>query len=202
MKLFLSLSIIIIGLLSISIFLIFKSRDEKYKKYFLITCIIIALISGALVNPIETGLSYYDQEASQFAANIVKDNPNATWIMVNSNKGDIFLPVGAHTINSINTYPDLNKWRQFDENNSFLDDYNRYAHINIELSNDNPTSFIKDGSDLTDKLNIILNVNDLKDLNVSYIVSTSDISNFTTDRIKFEDIYKNNKLIIYRVDYA
>lgn len=202
MKLFLSLSIIIIGLLSISIFLIFKSRNEKYKKYFLITCIIIALISGALANPIETGLSYYDQEASQFAANIVKDNPNATWIMVNSNKGDIFLPVGAHTINSINTYPDLNKWRQFDENNSFLDDYNRYAHINIELSNDNPTSFIKDGSDLTDKLNIILNVNDLKDLNVSYIVSTSDISNFTTDRIKFEDIYKNNKLIIYRVDYA
>lgn len=202
LRLFLSLSIFLIGLLSISIFLIFKSEDKKYKEYFLITCIFIVLISGTLVNPIESGLSYYDQEASKFVVDIVQEEPDAIWIIANSNKGDIFLPVGAHTINSINTYPDLDKWHQFDENSDLIEEYNRYAHINIKLVNDNSTSFVKDGSNLTDKLNITLNVNDLKDLNVSYIVSNEDIIYLSTEQITFDEIYKNNKFIIYRVIYA
>ena len=141
LKFFLCLSVFLIGLLSISIFLIFKSGDGKYKNYFLIACIFIALMSGTLVNPIESGISYYDKEASQFAADIVQDDPNATWIMINPIKGNSFLPVGARTINSINTYPDLDRWHKFDKNNQSFDDYNRYAHIFIKLSKDHRTSF-------------------------------------------------------------
>lgn len=199
LKFFLCLSVFLIGLLSISIFLIFKSGDGKYKNYFLIACIFIALMSGALVNPIESGISYYDQEASQFAADIVQDDPNATWIMINPIKGNSFLPVGARTINSINTYPDLDKWHKFDKNNKSFDDYNRYAHIFIKLSKDDSTSFALVNADM---FNVTLNINDLKDLNVSYIASDEDISDFSTENVEFDEIYKNEKLRIYSVDYA
>ena len=199
LKFFLCLSVFLIGLLSISIFLIFKSGDGKYKNYFLIACIFIALMSGALVNPIESGISYYDKEASQFAADIVQDDPNATWIMINPIKGNSFLPVGARTINSINTYPDLDRWHKFDKNNQSFDDYNRYAHIFIKLSKDHRTSFALVNADM---FNVTLNTNDLKYLNVSYIASDEDISDFSTENVEFDEIYKNEKLRIYSVDYA
>ena len=199
LKFFLCLSVFLIGLLSISIFLIFKSQDDKYKNCFLIACIFIALMSGALVNPIESGISYYDKEASQFAADIVQDDPNATWIMINPIKGNSFLPVGARTINSINTYPDLDRWHKFDKNNQSFDDYNRYAHIFIKLSKDHRTSFALVNADM---FNVTLNTNDLKYLNVSYIASDEDISDFSTENVEFDEIYKNEKLRIYSVDYA
>lgn len=199
LKFFLCLSVFLIGLLSISIFLIFKSGDGKYKNYFLIACIFIALMSGTLVNPIESGISYYDKEASQFAADIVQDDPNATWIMINPIKGNSFLPVGARTINSINTYPDLDRWHKFDKNNQSFDDYNRYAHIFIKLSKDHRTSFALVNADM---FNVTLNTNDLKYLNVSYIASDEDISDFSTENVEFDEIYKNEKLRIYSVDYA
>ena len=199
LKFFLCLSVFLIGLLSISIFLIFKSGDGKYKNYFLIACIFIALMSGTLVNPIESGISYYDKEASQFAADIVQDDPNATWIMINPIKGNSFPPVGARTINSINTYPDLDRWHKFDKNNQSFDDYNRYAHIFIKLSKDHRTSFALVNADM---FNVTLNTNDLKYLNVSYIASDEDISDFSTENVEFDEIYKNEKLRIYSVDYA
>lgn len=198
-KFFLCLSIFLIGILSVSIFLIFKSGDEKYKNYFLIACIFIVLMTGALVNPIESGVSYYEQESSQFAADIVQNDPNATWIVLNSFYGDIFLPVGACTINSVNTYPELDRWSQIDKDHKYFDDYNRYANIIIKLNKEKSASFALAHADA---LNISLNVNNLKDLNVSYIVSGEDISNFSTAYIKFDEIYKNDKLIIYHVDYA
>ncbi len=199
LKFFLCLSVFLIGLLSISIFLIFKSGEEKYRNYFLTTCIFIVLMSGALVNPIESGISYYDHEASQFAAYIVQNDPNATWIITDSVFGNIFLPAGAHTINSINTYPDLDRWSHFDRNNESFDVYNRYAHIIIKLSKDNPTSFALENDAI---FNVTLNTNDLKDLNVSYIVSGENISDFSTENVEFDEIYKNDKLRIHKVDYA
>ena len=153
-------------------------------------------MSGALVNPIESGISYYDQEASQFAADIVQEDPNATWIIADSLFGNSFLPAGAHTINSINIYPDLDRWSQFDENNESVDVYNRYAHISINLNNENSTSFALESTDI---FNITLNTKDLKDLNVSYIVSGDDIGDYSTEDVEFDEIYKNDKLRIYRL---
>ena len=199
LKFFICLSVFLIALLSISIFLIFKSQDDKYKNCFLIAFIFIALMSGALVNPIESGISYYDLEASQFAADIVQENPNTTWIVLNPVKGNSFLPLGSHTINSINTYPDLDRWHQFDKNNKSLDDYNRYAHIFIKLSKKDSTSFAFERDDM---FNVTLNTNDLKELNVNYIVSDEDISEFSTENVEFDEIYKNDKLRIHKVDYA
>ena len=119
--------------------------------------------------------------------------------MINPIKGNSFLPVGARTINSINTYPDLDRWHKFDKNNQSFDDYNRYAHIFIKLSKDHRTSFALVNADM---FNVTLNTNDLKYLNVSYIASDEDISDFSTENVEFDEIYKNEKLRIYSVDYA
>ena len=93
----------------------------------------------------------------------------------------------------------MDRWHQFDKNNKSLDDYNRYAHIFIKLSKKDSTSFAFERDDM---FNVTLNTNDLKELNVNYIVSDEDISEFSTENVEFDEIYKNDNLRIYRVDYA
>ena len=197
-KFFIILAIFLVGLLSISIFIIFKSNNEKFKNYFLILCIFLVLTSGVLVNPIESGVSYYNQEPVQFAGGVVDKDPHASWIVTNVS-GNIFTSIGAPTINSVNTYPDLNRWEQFDENHQFTNAYNKYAHIYIKLSKENKTTFdeVYGG-----KLNVTLNVEDLKILNVTYVVSNEDISYFSTNNVTFDEIYKNNKIRIYKLEYT
>lgn len=197
-KFLIILAVFLIVLLSVSIFVIFKFNNEKYKNCFLILCIFIILTSGVLVNPIESGLSYYDQEPVQFVGKIVDNDPNALWIVTN-NHGSIFTSAGAPTINSVNTYPDLNRWEQFDENHEFINAYNKYAHITVKLTNENKTCFEESHGG---KFNVTLNVDDLKILNVTYLVSNNDISHFSTNNVNFDEMYKNDQIRIYKLEFT
>ena len=75
--------------------------------------------------------------------------------------------------------------------------YNRYAHISIDL--------IKDETHLellgADHFKIYLNYKQLKDLNVTYILSSRDLEGFSDDSINLEKIYSENSMNIYKVSY-
>ena len=43
--------------------------------------------------------------------------------------------VGAKTVNSVNVYPDLDKWHVIDPNGQYEEVYNRYAHILVDFQN-------------------------------------------------------------------
>lgn len=217
-------------ILSVAIFSIFKSSEDKYKNLFVIVCILIGFLAGGLVNPIELGVDYYNQAPVKEVQSIVADNPNANWIILGDNSpksppiGNIFIPAGAHTINSINTYPHLETWEKLDPNHKYINVYNRYAHVNVILTNSN-TKFrfkykhmdkkdkklessdinhIKDYKNIrNDIFDVYLNVNDLKKLNVSYIESSKNIEKFNNTNVSFTRIYSgnNNKLKIYKVNY-
>ena len=217
-------------ILSVAIFSIFKSSEDKYKNLFLIMCILIGFLAGGLVNPIELGVDYYNQTPVKEVQSIVADNPNANWIILGDNSpksppiGNIFIPAGAHTINSINTYPHLETWEKLDPNHKYINVYNRYAHVNVILTNSNTkfrfkhkhmdkkdkkiessdTNHIKDYKNIrNDIFDVYLNVNDLKKLNVSYIESSKNIEKFSNTNVSFTRIYSgnNNKLKIYKVNY-
>ncbi|WP_042707322.1 DUF7657 domain-containing protein [Methanobrevibacter wolinii] len=209
-------------ILSLAIFSIFKSSEDKYKNLFLIMCILIGFLAGGLVNPIESGVDYYNQAPIKEVQSIVASNPNANWIILGDNSpesppiGNIFIPAGAHTINSINTYPHLETWGKLDSSHKYIKVYNRYAYINVILTN-NDTKFKlkpKHGKNYktvnnsnnnyrNDIFDVYLNVNDLEKLNVSYIESSKDLGKFNNTNVSFTKIYSvnNNKLEIYKVNY-
>lgn len=207
---FYSLPIIIIAFIifTLSFYFILKSGDNRKAKIGFLCCVlIISIPAGGLVNPVEVGSDYFfDNPPLVEIASIVEKNPNAAWIV----DGDIVQPsaltsVGAHTLNSVNPYPNFNMWSILDSDNQSSDIYNRYALIHVDLVNDTPTTY-NCGDDQysinkSDQVNLFLNLNDLEKLNISYIVSSNDLEQFTSDNITFTRIYGFNSLRIYEINY-
>ena len=199
--LFIPVLIVSIFILGITLFIIFKSSDKKYANMFLVMCILISAMGGGLVNPIESGIGYYDLEPVQFVEGLVQENPNANWIVVGEREmQDMFIAAGAHTITSVNTYPDFEEWEKIDPDHKFEDVYNRYAHMNVNLSANESSKFERvPGRE--DIISVTFNVNDLEKLNVTYIESEQDLSEYSNDNVEFEKIYSYRNLKIFKVNY-
>ena len=155
-------------------------------------------MTGGLVNPIDHGTDViYESPLISEVEKIVESDPNALWI-TQTLPTDYIIPVGAKTVNSVNTYPDLKKWEKLDVNNQYSDIYNRYAHIVFDIQNTNDTTF-----ELLhpDRFAIHINVNDLEKLNITYIATDKNLEKFTNDNVTFKEISHVKKYKIYHVSY-
>ena len=174
------------------------ASSRKNQKLFLICIIATSFLTGALVNPIDYGTDViFESDFTQHVEKIVKNNPDALWI-TQGMPLDSIIPVGAKTINSVNTYPDLEKWQKLDTNNKSNDIYNRYAHIYIDFQKDKPTEFELVQFDL---FKLHLNVNDLEKLNLSYVATNNNLENLSNDNVMFEKIYQDYDFKIYEIKY-
>ncbi|MDD2644413.1 MAG: hypothetical protein PHC65_07010 [Methanobacteriaceae archaeon] len=181
-------------------FILNSGENKKAQTGFLVCILIISFTGGALVNPIESGVDvYFNQAPIQEVSHIVQNDPNATWIVEgNGIYIDELIPVGAHTLNSVNTYPNLKAWSSLDSNNNNLSIYNRYAHVPTFLTKDN-TSFNLIQADV---FALSLNINDLEKLNVSYIFTKNDLSGLNSDKVNFNKIYDHDGYKIYNIIYS
>lgn len=181
-------------------FILNSGENKKAQTGFLVCILIISFTGGALVNPIESGVNvYFNQAPIQEVSHIVQNDPNATWIVEgNGIYIDELIPVGAHTLNSVNTYPNLKAWSSLDSNNKNRSVYNRYAHVPTFLTKDN-TSFNLIQADV---FSLSLNVNDLKKLNVSYVFTKNDLSGLNSDKVNFNKIYDHDGYKIYNIIYS
>ncbi len=126
--------------------------------------------------------------------NISYTNHNAIWMVVSDNYviNNVPIMVGARTINSTNTYPNLELWEKIDEGGAHKDIYNRYAHILMNVTNDN-TSFELVEKDPPDMVIINVNRGDLSKLGVNYILSDKNLDAYNLlkiDTVEGYTIYK------------
>ena len=166
------------------------------KKLFIIYCCVICLFSGFLVNPIQKGIKEITNNSLIQAIDEINSEDEGLWLVeseafpVNNSP----LLAGAATINSTNTYPDLERWKMFDSENSSYDVYNRYAHIMVELT-DQKTSF-----ELleNDSFKIKLCYKDIRKLGVKYLL-TNRIYEDEIDGIKM--LMQQSGYTIYEIAY-
>ena len=176
----------------------FLASSKRNQKIFLIAVIAISFLSGALVNPIDYGTDQiYESPFINEVEKYVENDPDALWI-TQGLPIDYIIPVGAKTVNSVNTYPDLDKWEKIDDNNQYSDIYNRYAHITFDIQKEKDTSFELMQSD---SFIVHINVNDLEKLNISYIATNQNLDEFTNDNISFNEVYELNGYKIYEISY-
>ena len=71
----------------------------------------------------------------QEISKIHESDEQALWIVEGMELPFLNAPimVGAPTINSTNTYPDLERWRILDKSGKYEKNYNRYAHIGMYI---------------------------------------------------------------------
>ena len=105
--------------------------------------------------------------------------------------------VGAPTINSTNVYPDLERWHQLDPDGQYESVYNRYAHINVTLT-DEETRF-----DLlqADQFLLTLSFKDMEKLNVGYVLSAQDYSTLENIYVDLIPIAHERGYYIYKLSY-
>ncbi len=191
-------------LLGITFSVSFLSSSEKYQKMFLICIICLTFLGGALVNPVDSGTDViFGSEHFKHVEEIVEKDPNGIWIINEDGHkiNNMLIAAGARTINSVNTYPDLEKWQKIDPNNQSYETYNRYAHImvNIVDNNDTVTNFTLIKPDL---FQLNLKIDDLEKLNVSYIESAHNLDKHSNNNVHFTKLYEYKEHKIFKVDYV
>lgn len=190
--------IAVTGFVSLSTFLIISPMSRLRA----IALALMMLFMGATVNPINLGVDVvFKMPVGQKIAAIARDD-KGLWMVENDGVwiNDFPIMFGAPTINSVNVYPVLDRWKKIDPDGKNFTRYNRYANIIMTLTAA-PTEFIDMG--LLDHCKINLNVNDLPKLDVRYILSRNgDLEKFSTGAIKIRKLFDDAGSFIYSVDYA
>lgn len=147
---------------------------------------LLIIFSGATVNPLVKGTgAIYNKVLSKEIQTIKSEDKNALWAVFGDDMGSYLYANGVKTFNGIHFYPDLKSWELIDHEKKYINVYNRYAHILLELSE--TTSFQLLSPDL---FRAHLTVNDLKILNIKYILTKTDLN--AKDGI-FKEVYGKDK---------
>ena len=175
------------------------SVSQTGKKRFTVFCIAILVLSGGLVNPVQKGLATVYENDTVEAVQSISENDDGLWIVEHSYPvTNIPIMVGAPTINSTNVYPDIDRWHLLDPDGQYEDVYNRYAHIEISLTEED-TAFELLNPDL---FFINLNYGDLSKLNVKYILTSKDYDHFENVHFRLTKKAESGEFRIYEVTYT
>lgn len=187
----------LIIVIPIILFSIYFALRKSYD-LFLAICVLVAFFGGVLVNPIRQGTDViYDNELTREIYNISHDN-DGIWLVDNMDYPIPNLPimVGAPTINSTSVYPSLETWQKIDCDKEYEKVYNRYAHINVVLTQDNDEFQLV----APDHFRLNLNIDSVNKLSVKYILSNRDINKFSDEKVTFNEIYSVGNLKIFEVE--
>lgn len=187
---------------SLAVYFMLGCFSKKNSYIFLSLCVLMTFLAGVCVNPIESGADViYKNELIQAVKNI-DDSDTGTWIVEgdgNQMINNIPVLVGAPTLNSTNTYPNLEVWEKLDPTLKYKDIYNRYAHVLVGLNNDNDTSFHLERAGC---FKVNLDINKLKTLNIKYIISIRDLSSLYSENVNFQKLYEYDRFYIFKVNYV
>ncbi len=170
---------------------LFIVNKKKTNLIFVIMMIIVSIIGGLLVSPINKGLDVlYKKPLAKEVRKLVNEDEGSVFMVVNS--GILFsnyiMTNGAKTINSTNYLPNLELYYLLDEDKDQVGIYNRYEHVAINLV-EGETEFILNH---VDSITINLNYDDVCKTGVDYlVVNGSSLDNY-------EEVYSEYGIKIYK----
>lgn len=144
--------------------------NSKSSGILLLPVSLIVAVSGFCVNPTQAGTdALIASDAYTELRQLVELEPDADWVADNSILGQFCIASGAKCINSVNTYPVLNRWHRLDPDSKYEDVYNRYAYISVNPGEE------ATGFELiqNDSFSIDVSSDALKEIGVEYWLSTN-----------------------------
>ncbi len=199
--------LVVWAILAVVFYLLYRARKSKYTMAVLGVCTVV-LASSIWINPVAKGVPEITKsETMQQIRDLVKEDPQAIWLVVDMAYPATNIPAmaGADCLNTTQTYPQKTRWEMLDQEGEYEDIYNRYCHIRASLGSKTMLELVS-----TDYVEVTLSPEDLKKLNIRYIVSTNDfdekiltgITNiFTESGIEFQKYYEGAQLSIFRCVY-
>ena len=163
---------------AVIIYAFFAFSKKIFVALFAILLAITTIFSGMTVNPIRHGVDVvYDNDLM----NVISDTnskDSGRWVVDSNSQfaGDFLLMSGVSVINSVNTYPNLERWSMIDSKGNSKDIYNRYAWIFARIDNE-ATSQEKFNLTALDTFAVHLTHEDLIKLDVKYVMSDRELNN-------------------------
>ena len=188
-------------LFGISIFGIINMDKKIIRNCTIYVLIIIALITGLPVNPvIRTTDVIYKKPICEKFAEIREQEPDSLWLGDDTGiyLNNYMVANGLRNIDSTNVYPNLELFELLlgDEAEPQRQSFNRYEHMNINITEDRTHIELP----AADNMLIWLNYHDIEKLGVDYIVVKNDINERGYD-MEFEEIYNEDGLYIFKPVY-
>ena len=199
--------VVVWAILAVVFYLLYRARKSKYTMAVLGVCTVV-LASSIWINPVAKGVPEITKsETMQQIRDLVKEDPQAIWLVVDMAYPATNIPAmaGADCLNTTQTYPQKTRWEMLDKEGEYEDIYNRYCHIRASLGSKTMLELVS-----TDYVEVTLSPEDLKKLNIRYIVSTNEFDEkiaagttniFTDSGIEFQKYYEGAQLSIYGCVY-
>lgn len=199
--------LVVWAILAVVFYLLYRARKSKYTMAVLGVCTVV-LASSIWINPVAKGVTEITKsETMQQIRDLVKEDPQAIWLVVDMAYPATNIPAmaGADCLNTTQTYPQKTRWETLDQEGEYEDIYNRYCHIRASLGSKTMLELVS-----TDYIEVTLSPEELKKLNIRYIVSTNDFDEkiaarttniFTDSGIEFQKYYEGAQLSIFRCVY-
>lgn len=199
--------VVVWAILAVVFYLLYRARKSKYTMAVLGVCTVV-WASSIWINPVAKGVPEITKsETMQQIRDLVKEDPKAIWLVVDMAYPATNIPAmaGADCLNTTQTYPQKTRWEMLDKEGEYEDIYNRYCHIRASLGSKTMLELVS-----TDYVEVTLSPEDLKKLNIRYIVSTNDFDEkiaagttniFTDSGIEFQKYYEGIQLSIYGCVY-
>lgn len=193
---YVNLKMSIISLIITTLFVLLMFLNYKMtNKIFALLLIIISIISGASVSPINKGIDvFYEKPISNEIKALVSKDEDSVFLASDSGitLSNYIAVNGAKTINTTNYIPNLKLYKVLDESGKYIDVYNRYEHVAVNIV-DKSTEFILNQADY---ITINLNYNDVCKINVDYIVTNNSNEYYN----EFELIYDEYGIKIFNTN--
>jgi hypothetical protein len=182
-------------------YFMFTINKEESKKYLTVLLMTVAIVTGIRVNPVQIGIDVItDKPVSKEIQKIVnEDKDNNLWI--GETWPNYLIANGARVVNSTNIYPNFELWKvllddQY-ENPDYVNLYNRYSHIAMSVT-DGETQVNAIQNDMCE---VKISFEDIKELGIRYVLTSRHIEDYNNDEMKFENLYSEDGLSIYRINY-
>ena len=199
--------LVVWAILAVVFYLLYRARKSKYTMAVLGVCTVV-LASSIWINPVAKGVPEITKsETMQQIRDLVKEDPQAIWLVVDMAYPATNIPAmaGADCLNTTQTYPQKTRWETLDQEGEYEDIYNRYCHIRASLGSKTMLELVS-----TEYIEVTHSPEELKKLNIRYIVSTNDFDEkiaarttniFTDSGIEFQKYYEGAQLSIFRCVY-
>ncbi len=188
---------LVIASMSAGLMIVLK---KKWETLLLGGFIVVSIFTGIAVRPVMKGFdAIYAKPVAGKIQEIREQEPEAKWLTTG---GGIELSAysaacGVATVNSVNTYPNLELWKKLDPNTRYEEIYNRFAHIKLEFTEEE-TSFELIQADY---MIVRLSYKDIEKTGAEYLMSMGENFDVDNQYVKFEKIYGEDGISIYHLVY-
>lgn len=161
----------------------------------LLVSALVPFVCGMCVNPVQIGASaLLNSHIAQGVGAVRANDPDALWLTDSSVIGQACIATGAPTINSVNVYPNMERWHAIDPSGTYEDVYNRYATILVNPGTKTEFTLLQN-----DMFELTIAPDDVPKLGATYWLSAQDLTQWSTEHVRFEPRQQAGAYTVYLV---